>query len=183
MWAFMWCVTVVKDAHFLNGCEWKAQPKLVTCRGCFAIFLIYLFIYFCWCFNGLIFLPGLVYIRHNILCYILHFSHCRIQKSFSKAPVYQYTLQTVDPQQSMVAAVGRGFSKHPLDLWAPHNSRRTVSQPTFRCEGQIVNRPVSQELCFSARPIQSCESEIGAVSALKVQTPGQKLLLPVRTDT
>lgn len=57
-----------------------------------------------------------------------------------------------------------------------------MSQPTFKCEGQIVNRLVNWELCFLAQPVQSGESEIGAVSAQEVQTPGQKVLSLVGTE-
>lgn len=79
--------SVVKYAHILNGCEWKgnkveAQPKMVTYRVFFVC--LFLFVFVCWC-GCLIFLPELVYMHHNVLCYMLHFSHYRIQKSFFKA--------------------------------------------------------------------------------------------------
>lgn len=57
-----------------------------------------------------------------------------------------------------------------------------MSQRTFKCEDQIVNRLVNRELGLLAQPVQSGESEIGAVSAPEVRTPGQKLLLLVGTE-
>ena len=75
---------------------------------------------------------------------------------------------SLHPQQPLLAAVSRG-----LDLWAPPTSRKKLLQLMFKGEGKIVNRLVNQE---------SGESGIGAASAPKVQTPGQRLLLLVGTE-